>query len=116
MLGINLETDEQEGFYNYYCTPYLFWANDSAKECLQKKIEGEGGILSACFLMNELFKVLGYEGNQFMQASNQLYEVLNVIQGPFYQSQGNILGKLSETESDLLTQFEKIQYYWLKER
>ena len=89
MLGINLETDEQEGFYNYYCTPYLFWANDSAKECLQKKIEGEGGILSACFLMNELFKVLGYEGNQFMQASNQLYEVLN--------GKGQILRSTSNT-------------------
>lgn len=116
MLGINLETDEQEGFYNYYCTPYLFWANDSAKECLQKEIEGEGGVLSACFLMNELFNVLGYEGNQFMQASNQLYEALNVIQGPFYQSQNEVINELTKNENNLLTQFEKVQYYWLKER
>lgn len=116
MLEINLKTDEQEGFYNYYCTPYLFWANNSAKECLQKEIKGEGGVLSACFLMNELFKVLGYKGNQFMQASNQLYETLNVIQEPFYQSNNSVFCELTENERNLIIQFKKMQYYWLKER
>ena len=31
-LGVNLDTSTEEGFYNYWSTRYLIWANDAAKE------------------------------------------------------------------------------------
>ncbi|MGN1300952.1 MAG: LTA synthase family protein, partial [Clostridia bacterium] len=53
MLGINLNLDTEEGFYNYYCTPYIIWANDAAKDVLDKDFVGEGPTISPCFLMSE---------------------------------------------------------------
>ena len=30
-IGLDLDFSTEEGFYNYYSTRYLIWANDAAK-------------------------------------------------------------------------------------
>lgn len=38
-LGINIDTNSQEGFLNYYSTPYYIWANEAAREIISEKAE-----------------------------------------------------------------------------
>ena len=41
-LGVNLDQDSQEGFYNYWSTPYLIWANDAAKAAVGRDTATSG--------------------------------------------------------------------------
>ena len=68
-LGVNLELSSEEGFYNYYATRYLIWANDAAEKSLGGSFTGEGPDVSSCFLMNLLFDQLGWKGNAWTQAT-----------------------------------------------
>lgn len=71
-LGISFDLGTEEGFYNYYNTPYIIWGNDKAKEILGNDLKGEGPTIGPYFLMNELFELAAYEGNEFMKISNEL--------------------------------------------
>lgn len=78
-LGVNLDQDSREGFYNYWSTPYLIWANEAAKAAVGRDIAGEGPDISPCFLMNVLFEQLGWTGDAYMQAADQCRAQLPVI-------------------------------------
>ncbi len=65
-LGVNMDTGTQEGFFNYYSTPYLIWANDAAKAVTGGRFTREGGDMSPCFLMARLFDECGYTGSRYM--------------------------------------------------
>ena len=41
-IGASFDTTTLEGFYQYYSTPYLIWANSAAKETLGRDFQGEG--------------------------------------------------------------------------
>src|SRR5699024_7671272 len=62
MLGINMDVNTVEGFRNYYSTPYVIWANDSAKEVLGDDFVGEGPEISPIYLMPYLMEKMGYPG------------------------------------------------------
>lgn len=66
MMDINIDLSTVEGFLNYYETPYIIWANESAKERFDKSFIGEGNNISPQFLMAELFQYLGWKGNEYM--------------------------------------------------
>ena len=78
-LGVTLDQDSREGFYNYWSTPYLIWANEAAKAAVGRDIAGEGPDISPCFLMNVLFEQLGWTGDAYMQAADQCRAQLPVI-------------------------------------
>ena len=78
-LGVNLDQDSREGFYNYWSTPYLIWANDAAKAALGRDVRGKGPDISPCFLMNVLFEQLGWTGDAYMQAADACRAQLPVI-------------------------------------
>ena len=78
-IGVSLDRGTTEGFYNYYCTPYVIWANDSAKETLSADFQGYGGDMSPCFLMNRLFEECGYRGSAYMQYASDVYQSIDVI-------------------------------------
>ena len=78
-MGINLDLATQEGFRNYFSTWYLFWANDSAKEILDFDFTGQGPDLSPCFLMDHLFRLLGWEGSDYMQAQRPVADAFPVL-------------------------------------
>ena len=78
-MGVGFDISTLDGFYNYYGTPYLIWANSAAKEVLGQSFSGEGGDFSPCFLMPKLFDMCGWEGPAFMQLSRQMREITPLI-------------------------------------
>lgn len=65
-LGVSFDLSTRSGFYNYYSTPYLIWANSAAKKALNADFTGDGGDFSPCFLMQELFDQCSWEGPAFL--------------------------------------------------
>ena len=61
-MGLTFDLGTLQGFYDYYATPYLIWANSAAKEVLGSDFTGEGGDFSPCFLMPKVFDLCGWTG------------------------------------------------------
>lgn len=78
-MGISLDTTTEEGFRNYYSTWYMIWGNQAAKDLLGQDFQGQGPDLSPCFLMNEVFELIGWEGSAYMQAQR---ETAHTLPGP----------------------------------
>jgi phosphoglycerol transferase MdoB-like AlkP superfamily enzyme len=70
--GVNLDRTTEQGFYNYFTTPYIIWANDAAKQVTGCAFAGDGGRMSPAFLMPRLFTLLGWQGPAYMQALRDL--------------------------------------------
>ena len=110
-LGINLDTNTEEGFHNYYATRYLIWANDAAKEALGNEFVGEGEDTSSNFLMNMVFEQCGWKGNAYMQATEQVRQVLPVITSVgFYVENGQLTDQLSPEGKAALDTFRCLEY------
>ena len=76
-IGVDFSGDE--GFYRYYSTPYIIWANDAAKSALGADFVGKGESVSPCFLMSLFFDEAGWQGDYFMQLNRQLRETAPII-------------------------------------
>lgn len=115
-MGLNLDFSTEEGFFNYYSTRYIIWANEAAKEVLGTDFTGEGPAISPTFLMSELFELCGWEGNAYMQAMNDIKEDITVINTPtgFFVENGVLTDTLSEEGEELYNEFLQLEYYWRK--
>jgi len=111
-LGVSLDTSTLEGYYNYYSTPYLIWANSAAKEMLDNDFHGEGGDLSPCFLMMKLFDLCGWEGPGFMKLTHELYNVTPLAgrQGAFLVD-GVLTKELPPNVERMYQDYVFAQYY-----
>lgn len=111
-FGINADINTKEGWYNYYSTPYLIWANEAAKEMYGKDFVGEGEDTSVCYLMNMLFNELEWNGPAFMQLSETVRETIQVAgtNGQFIEN-GEFTTQLSEDGQKLLDLYKYAQYY-----
>lgn len=105
-LGINFDFSTEEGCYNYYSTPYIIWANETAKQVLQNDFIGDGEKMSSNFLMNKFFELAGYDGNEYMKFSNEIKEKFSVINGEFYVENENLVYNVENQE--ILNEFDKI--------
>lgn len=114
-LDINFDISTEEGFNNYYCTPYVIWANESAKKILKNNFIGEGETVSPNYLMNEFFEIAGYGGNEFMKASNEIKQYIPVISGDVYYQDGSVTKDLLEENQSRLNEYLKIEYYYMNE-
>ena len=115
-LGLNLDLSTEEGFYNYYSTRYLFWANDAAKACLGQDFQGEGPTISPNYLMTLLFDLCGWEGSAYLQVTREVMAqipVSNTATG-LYVEDGTLTDQLSPEGEDLMTRFRQLQYYYRK--
>ena len=111
-LGVNLDTHTEDGFFNYYSTRYVFWANHAAKMVLDNDFSGEGPRLSANYLMDELFVQLGWTGNAYMQLTREVREVLPVVtSNGYYVENGALKQELSLQGSQVLSMLDCAQYY-----
>ena len=111
-LGINLDTGTDEGYFNYFATEYVIWANDAAKQCLDGEFCGEGPVTSTCFLMNILFEQLGWQGDSYMQAVNEIRETIQAVStGGGFVENGSFVRSLSEEGSEALRNLQQIQFY-----
>lgn len=114
LLGVSLDTSTMEGFMNYYSTRYLIWANDAAKAVLENDFLGKGPDLSPNFLMDEVFRLCGWEGPAYMQASRDFMEkvsVVNTDSGLFLED-GALTDTLSVAGEELFRNYKYMQYYW----
>ena len=112
-LGVTLDQDSQEGFYNYWSTPYLIWANGAAKAALGRDVRGKGPDISPCFLMNVLFEQLGWTGDAYMQAVDPCRAELPVIHSPGARltAAGELTAQLPPEQKELARRFLCLSYY-----
>ena len=111
-LGVTLDQDSREGFYNYWSTPYLIWANEAAKAAVGRDIAGEGPDIAPCFLMNVLFEQLGWTGDAYMQAADQCRAQLPVIHshGVRLTASGELTAQLPPEQAELARRLLCLSY------
>lgn len=113
-LGIDIFSDSEEAFRNYYATEYTIWANDAAKKTLGREFTGTGPDISPAFLMNLVFDRCGWEGPAFQKFTDELMQQASVlhITGK-YLVEGRFLSReqLPEQLRQKLTEMNHIQYY-----
>ena len=112
-LGVSLDTSTEEGFYNYYATRYLIWANDAARKTLDNDFVGEGPDVSSCFLMNLLFDQCGWQGDAWAQATTDIWRtlpVLTTVGG--YVENGVLTENLSQAGQQALWTYQCLEYYY----
>jgi len=112
-LGIDFDQGTEKGFYHYWSTRYLIWANDAAKAVLGRGLTGEGPDISPCFLMNVLFQQLGWTGDAYMQAMDQCLAQLPVIHthGAHITAGGALNAPLTPEQEELVRRFHCLGYY-----
>lgn len=111
MLGINLDVSTEEGFYNYYCTPYLIWANDAAKTALGDRFEGDGGLTGANLLMERVFTLAGWDGPAYMKQLRALAARTPFVNRLCYRNDGVLTGADAADEPEWLRSFRQVEYY-----
>lgn len=111
-MGATFDLSTLDGFYDYYATPYVIWANSAAKETLGRDFVGDGGDFSPCFLMTELFDQCGWTGPGFMELSRQVRAVTPLVhtQG-LYLVDGQLTDILAPEDQALLDQFLSAEYF-----
>lgn len=112
-LGISLELSDEDGFCNYYCTPYYIWANDAAKAVLGDSFGGSGDHIGPYYLMNKVFSLCGWTGNAYMQFMDDCMQTLPVVHssGACF-TQNGLTYVLDEQEEDVLHRLRTVQYYY----
>lgn len=112
-FGISLDLASDEGFYNYYSTPYVIWANDEAKRVLGNDFVGEGPTIGTNFLMNEVFRLAGYTGNEYMQYSADLMQTFRCVHSTeIFLTPEGLCRELSPAQEEAYEEFMDVQYYW----
>ena len=111
-LGVSLDLSTQDGFYNYFSTPYLIYANKAAKAALGQDFTGEGGDISPCFLMERLFDACGWTGDRFMQLQRATSAVSPLMHEDGYRMiDGVITTDVEGTAADVCERYLCAQYY-----
>ena len=112
-MGISLDRGDEQGFYNYYSTPYVIWANDSARAVTGGSFTGDGGSFSPCFLMNRVFSECGWSGNSYMKASDRLKGYVDVVNrsGVFRTSGGELTTALEGEALEEYRTFKRREYF-----
>lgn len=111
-LGIDLDASTREGFDNHYSTRYLIWANDAAKELCGNEFVGEGPTISPCYLMNELFSLLGWDGPAYMKYMDDMQQSLPVINTDgYYLVDGDVVDSLNGSLLEEKQSVDAVQYY-----
>ena len=111
--GINVDLSTAEGAEHYYSTRYLIWANDAAKAVLGNDFKGEGPAISACYLMNEVFKLCGYEGPSYMQLMEEIREYLPRISSVGWLDEGKgLTNVLSEMGQQVYEAYRNLEYFY----
>lgn len=111
MMDIDTDFSREEGFLNYYKTPFVIWGNDAAKDVLQKDLVGEVEDISPNFLMAELFNQMGLEGNQYMQYIQELKTYYDVNHKVYFKEEGEYTMELSEENKKRYEEFLNVEFY-----
>ena len=111
-IGVDLDVSTLEGFYNYYATPYVIYANEAARELFGSDFAGDGGDFSPCFLMARVFDECGWEGPGLMQLQREMREVSPLMSSNGWRMQnGQLTMELDGTAEDENGRYLRAQYY-----
>ena len=111
-IGVDLDVSTLEGFYNYYATPYVIYANEAARELFGSDFAGDGGDFSPCFLMARLFDECGWEGPGLMQLQREMREVSPLMSSNGWRMQdGQLTAALEGAAEDENNRYLRAQYY-----
>lgn len=111
-LGVTFDLSTLEGFYDYFSTPYLIWANPAAKQTLGQAFVGPGRDVSPCFLMAELFDQCGWEGPGFMKLSREMRAVTPLVHKlGYFLINDTLTDSLEGDAFDVYQRFRWAQYY-----
>ena len=111
-MGINMDVSTLDGFYNYYATPYVIYANQAARDLLGSDFAEPGGDFSPCFLMAKAFDECGWEGPGFMQLQREMREVSPLMSSNGWRMQnGQLTMELDGTAEDENGRYLRAQYY-----
>lgn len=115
-LGINIDLGTEEGFFHYYTTPYLIWANDAAKAVTGSDFTGDGGAISACFLMNRIFALCGWKGSAWMQFNADTLARADILNtgNSLYRVDGELISGylLEDDQKDVVWNHKIAEYYY----
>jgi phosphoglycerol transferase MdoB-like AlkP superfamily enzyme len=110
--NLNIASTGDSAPANYYSVPYIFWANDKAKEVLEQEVSGSGPTLSPQFLIPELLSVAGLgKGSAYMQYLQSVATQIPVIHPDFYQYDGKITHRLPSHMTELLEEYLNTSAY-----
>ncbi len=114
-LGISFDGDD--GFYNYYCTPWVIWANDAARGILgESYTTGYKGSFSPCFLSAELFDLLGWQGSAQINALRDLRGYADVVHiTGMVREDGVLTTAPSDETAEKIAEYKKLEYYLRKD-
>ncbi len=111
-MGINMDVSTLDGFYNYYATPYVIYANQAARDLLGNDFAEPGGDFSPCFLMAKVFDECGWEGPGFMQLQREMRAVSPLMSsGGWRLSDGQLTAELEGAAADENDRYLRAQYY-----
>lgn len=111
-MGINMDVSTLDGFYNYYATPYVIYANQAARDLLGNDFAEPGGDFSPCFLMAKVFDECGWEGPGFMQLQREMRAVSPLMSSNGWRMQnGQLTMELDGTAEDENGRYLRAQYY-----
>ena len=111
-LGIDIRSQNDASFYNYYATDYLIWANDAAKEVLDNDFVGTGPDISPCFLMNVLFDQCGWAGPGYTALTHEVMAATPLLHTTKrYLTDGVLTDTLTMEQQLLVDQMTQVQYY-----
>ncbi|WP_196246223.1 LTA synthase family protein [Lacticaseibacillus zhaodongensis] len=113
MLGINLDQSTQQGFGNFYDTPYVMWANNAAKKRLKTQFTGVGPTISPMYILPTIFQHTGWQGNQYMQTLANMQKTIPVFgKGKdMYQGTYTPETSLPKNVQTKINEFRTLQYY-----
>lgn len=111
-MGINMDVSTLDGFYNYYATPYVIYANQAARDLLGNDFAEPGGDFSPCFLMAKVFDECGWEGPGLMQLQREMREFSPLMSSNGWRMQnGQLTMELDGTAEDENGRYLRAQYY-----
>lgn len=111
MMGIEIDFSTEQGFLNYYQTPYIIWANKVAKDKLGKTFNEEREDISPNFLMAQMFEYLGWQGNEYMQYLIDLKKTIDVNNNLFFKENGVYTKKISKENDEKYDSFKNVEFY-----
>ena len=111
MLGINLDQGTDEGFKNFYDTPYVMWANDAAKKELATQFSGKGPNISPMYVLPTMLKYLGVKGSSYNQCLQNLQETVPVFGLGKDLYEGGLTATLPAAVQKQVKEFEYVEYY-----
>ena len=112
-FDINMDVSTDEGFNNYYKTPYIIHANNSAKKVFDKEFIGRGQDMSPMFLMSYLFDYCDIKGDEFNQYLVDFSKSVPIIHPFLYQSENGYI-RLKEETPKIISEYQSVNYYYAK--